>query len=157
MFKARGSKVKEYVACASLYKGFNVYSPVKTLKSSDFVGRTYEPPTDLPKCYTTDIHDLDTEIKGYPAGSSILYEIEQEITDHERFIITVPILLLIFLERTIIVIPHTGVELIDIINLQNGYGVPSNIFNTKSFKHALTLLVLGVNRLAYHFKEGPSI
>ncbi len=193
--KARGSEVKEYNACVSLYKGFNVYAPTKTLSISDLSGRTYEPPADLPGCYTTGISDLDSEIGGYPAGSTILYEVEKEVTDQDRFIITIPhIVSYILKERPVIIIPPTGVELIDIDKLREIYGVPSKIFNTymriivdvgKEEKLPLNvkkleffhpgevikeieeicedfssrgagppLVVLGVDRLAYHFKEG---
>jgi len=127
ILKMRGSQIKEPSACISLYKGFNIYPPLRITKNY-YRGKRYEPPQDPDEAYTTGIPDLDREIGGYVDGSTILIEIDPKISLPEYTLIYGPMAVSYALKnRVVLMIPSGGADWRDLIYIGKSFGVPEDV------------------------------
>lgn len=123
ILKMRGSQVIEPLACMSLYKGFRVYPPMR-ITEEYYKNKRFEPPLDPPKGYTTGIPDLDREIGGFPAGSTILMEVEPPLSVYEYACFSSPVRISYVLkDKPTLVFPSGGVDWVDLVYLDRSYGV----------------------------------
>lgn len=126
ILKMRGSQVIEPLACMSLYKGFRVYPPMR-ITEEYYKNKRFEPPPDPPKGYTTGIPDLDREIGGFPAGSTILMEVDPSLSIYECACFSSPVRISYVLKnKPTLVFPSGGVDWADLVYLDQSYGVPDD-------------------------------
>jgi len=122
VIKARGSEVRSPDAVFTLHHGFKALPPIRPLKPEKI--RKVELPRDPPGGYTTGIPDLDNEIGGYPAGSTILLEISSKLVYREYGSILAPIVVNFLLKkRPCVVVPSGGVTAGDVYALGKLYGL----------------------------------
>ena len=119
--KMRGSELRFLDACFTLHGGFRVFGQFRIKKIEK--PRRFEPLPDPPGMYSTGMPALDDEIGGLPKGSTILLEIDRKLKAPDYQVILAPIIAnYVSHNRPLIIIPSSGTDWRDLINLSKLYG-----------------------------------
>jgi circadian clock protein KaiC len=110
ILKMRGTRIDESRIPFTLYGGFEAFLPLQpklTEKPSSF-----QPVPDPPNLFSSGIPKLDQILGGgYPRGSTVLFEMSENVSDYEGFIFGLTqILNFITQDNPVLVFPPVGVD-----------------------------------------------